>query len=122
MGQAALSNEKQSAPFFCVYPNAPPQSSRTYPVLLKGLELIPAVFEAVGSSFFPLGKVGMGFRIKAMYGWFIVDGMSPDNAVGVALSRRRNSQMVCASSSNSVGFAISQPRVEVRSGSTLDKI
>ena len=121
MGQAALSNEKQSA-LFCVCPKAPRQSSRTSPDLLKGLELIPAVFEAVGSCFFPLGKVGMELLTKAMYGWFIVDGVHLDNAVGVALSRRRNSQMVCASSSNSVGFAISQPRVEVRSGSTLDKI
>ena len=54
MGQAALSNEKQSA-LFCVCPKAPRQSSRTSPDLLKGLELIPAVFEVVGSSFFPLG-------------------------------------------------------------------
>lgn len=68
MGQAALSNEKQSVLFFCVYPKAPPQSSRTYPDLLKGLELIPAVLETVGSSFFPLGKVGMGLRTKAMFG------------------------------------------------------
>ena len=113
---------RNSLPFFCVYPKAPPQSSRTSPDLLKGMDLIPAVFEAVGSSLFPLGKVGMELLTKAMYGWFIVDGMHLDNAVGVALSRRRNSQMVCASSSNSVGFAISQPRVEVRSGSTLDKI
>lgn len=67
MGQAALSNEKQSA-FFCVYPKAPPQSSRSYPDLLKWLELIPAVLATVGSSFFPLGKVGMGLRIKAMFG------------------------------------------------------
>ena len=52
----------------CVYPKVPPQSSRTYPDLLKGLELIPAVFEAVGSSFFPLGKVGMELRTKAMFG------------------------------------------------------
>lgn len=88
MGQAALSNEKQSA-LFCVCPKAPRQSSRTSPDLLKGLELIPAVFEVVGSSFFPLGKVGMGLRTKAMYGWFIVDGVHPDNAVTVALSRRR---------------------------------
>ena len=86
MGQAALSNEKQSA-LFCVCPKAPRQSSRTSPDLLKGLELIPAVFEVVGSSFFPLGKVGMGLRTKAMYGWFIVDGVHPDNAVTVALSR-----------------------------------
>lgn len=113
---------RNSLPFFCIYPKAPPQSSRTSPGLLKGLELIPFVFEAVGSSFFPLGKVGMELRTKAMYGWFIVGGVHLDNAVGVALSRRRNSQMVCASSSNSVGFVISQPRVEVRSGSTLDKI
>ena len=35
---------------------------------LKGMDLIPAVFEAVGSSFFPLGKEGMGLRIKAMFG------------------------------------------------------
>lgn len=68
MGQAALSNEKHSAPFFCAYPKAPPQSSRTSPDLLKGLELILAVLETVGSSFFPLGKVGMGLRIKAMFG------------------------------------------------------
>ena len=117
-----LSVMRNSLPFFCVYPKAPPQSSRTSPDLLKGMDLIPAVFEAVGSSFFPLGKAGMELLTKAMYGWFIVDGVHLDNAVGVALSRRRNSQMVCASSSNSVGFAISQPRVEVRSGSTLDKI
>lgn len=67
MGQAALSNEKQSA-LFCVCPKAPPQSSSPFPVLPKYLKLIPAVFEAVGSSFFPLGKVGMGLRIKAMFG------------------------------------------------------
>lgn len=59
---------RNSLPFFCIYPKAPPQSSHTSPDLLKGLELIPAVFEAVGSSFFPLGKVGMGLRIKAMFG------------------------------------------------------
>ena len=104
-----LSVMRNSLPFFCVYPKAPPQSSRTSPDLLKGMDLIPAVFEAVGSSFFPLGKVGMELLTKAMYGWFIVDGVHLDNAVGVALSRRRNSQMVCASSSNSVGFAISSP-------------
>ena len=107
MGQAALSNEKQPAPFFCVYPKAPPQSSRTSPkrqplpsppqggspspTLPKGRELIPAVFEAVGSSSFPLDKVGMGLRTKAMYGWLIVDGVHPDNSVGVTLNRRRNS-------------------------------
>ena len=77
---------RNSLPFFCVYPKAPPQSSRTSPDLLKGMDLIPAVFEAVGSSFFPLGKVGMELLTKAMYGWFIVDGMHLDNAVGVALS------------------------------------
>lgn len=59
---------RNSLPFFCVYPKAPPQSSRTSPDLLKGMELIPAVFEAVGSNFFPLGKEGMGLRIKAMFG------------------------------------------------------
>ena len=59
------------------------------------------MLEAVGSSFFPLGKVGMELRTMAMYSWFIVDGVHLDN---------------------SVGFVISQPRVEVRSGSTLDKI
>ena len=112
---------RNSLPFFCVYPKAPPQSSRTSPDLLKGMDLIPAVFEAVGSSFFPLGKVGMELLTKAMYGWFIVDGVHLDNAVGVALSRRRNSQMVCASNSNSVGVAIFQPRVEVRCASTLGK-
>lgn len=58
---------RNSLPFFCVYPNAPPQSSRTSPDLLKGLELIPAVFEAVGSSLFPLVKTEMGLRIKAMF-------------------------------------------------------
>lgn len=109
MGQAALSNEKQSA-LFCVCPKAPRQSSRTSTDLLKGLELIPAVFEVVGSSFFPLGKVGLGLRTKAMYGWFIVDGMHLDNAVGVALSCRGNSQMVCVSSSNSIGVALSRRR------------
>lgn len=101
---------RNSLPFFCVYPKAPPQSSRTSPDLLKGMDLIPAVFEAVGSSFFPLGKVGMELLTKAMYGWFIVDGVHLDNAVGVALSRRRNSQMVCASSSNSIGVALSRRR------------
>ena len=101
---------RNSLPFFCVYPKAPPQSSRTSPDLLKGMDLIPAVFEAVGSSFFPLGKVGMELLTKAMYGWFIVDGMHLDNAVGVALSRRRNSQMVCVSSSNSIGVALSRRR------------
>ncbi len=59
---------RNSLPFFCVYPKAPPQSSRTSPTLLKGLELILAVFEAVGSSFFPLVKTEMGLRIKAMFG------------------------------------------------------
>ena len=63
-----LSVMRNSLPLFCVYPKVPPQSSRTYPDLLKGLELIPAVFEAVGSSFFPLGKVGMELRTKAMFG------------------------------------------------------
>ena len=92
---------RNSLPLFCVYPKAPPQSSITYPDLLKGLELILAVLEAVGSSFFPLGKVGMELRTMAMYGWFIVDGVHLDN---------------------SVGFAISQPRVEVRCASTLCKI
>ena len=92
---------RNSLPFFCIYLKAPPQSSRTYPDLLKGLELIPAVLEAVGSSFFHLGKVGMELRTMAMYSWFIVDGVHLDN---------------------SVGFAISQPRVEVRCASTLGKI
>lgn len=59
---------RNSLPFFCVYPKAPPQSSRTSPDLLKGLELILAVFEAVGSSFFPFVKTEMGLRIKAMFG------------------------------------------------------
>ena len=68
MGQAALGNEKQSALFFCVYPKAHPQSSSPSPVLPKGFELIPSVFEAVGSSSLSLGKVGMGLRIKAMFG------------------------------------------------------
>ena len=63
MGQAALSNEKQSTPFFVSI-----QMSRTSPDLLKGLELILAVLETVGSSFFPLGKVGMELRTKAMFG------------------------------------------------------
>ena len=98
---------RNSLPFFCVYPKAPPQSSRTSPVLPKGGELIPSVFEAVGSSSLSLGKVGMELLTKAMYGWFIVDGVHLDNAVGVALSRRRNSQMVCVSSSNSIGVALS---------------
>lgn len=101
---------RNSLPLFCVYPKAPPQSSRTSPDLLKGMDLIPAVFEVVGSSFFPLGKVGMGLRTNAMYGWLIVDGMHPDNAVGVALSCRRNSQMVCVSSSNSIEVTLSQRR------------
>ena len=57
---------RNSLPLFCVYPKAPPQS--TYPDLLKGLELILAVLEAVGSSFFPLGKVGMELRTMAMFG------------------------------------------------------
>lgn len=105
-----LSVMRNSLPFFCVYPKAPPQSSRTSPDLLKGMDLIPAVFEAVGSSSFPLGKVGLGLRTKAMYGWFIVDGMHLDNAVGVALSCRGNSQMVCVSSSNSIGVALSRRR------------
>lgn len=103
-------------------PKPLPKAAAPSPALLKGLELIPAVFEAVGSSFFPLGKVGMGHRTNAMFGWFIVDGVHLDNAVGVALSCRHNSQMVCVSSSNSVGFALSQPRVEVRCVSTLGKI
>ena len=94
----------------CVYPKAPPQSSSPSPVLPKGFELIPSVFEAVGSSSLSLGKVGMGLRTKAMYGWFIVDGMHPDNAVGFALSRRRNSQMVCVSSSNSIEVALCRRR------------
>lgn len=113
---------RNSLPLFLCLSKSPSTKQPHLPRLLKGLELIPAVFETVGSIFFPLGKVGMELRTKAMYGWFIVDGMPPDNAVGVALSRRRNSQMVCASSSNSVGFAISLPRVEVRCASTLGKI
>ena len=92
-----LSVMRNSLPFFCVYPKAPPQSSRTSPVLPKGGELIPSVFEAVGSSSLSLGKVGMGLRTKAMYGWFIVDGVHPDNAVGVALSRRRYPHQLNAS-------------------------
>ena len=92
-----LSVMRNSLPFFCVYPKAPPQSSRTSPDLLKGMDLIPAVFEAVGSSFFPLGKVGMELLTKAMYGWFIVDGVHLDNAVGVALSRRRYPHQLNAS-------------------------
>ena len=63
MGQAALSNEKQPAPFLCLS-----KSSSPSPTLPKGRELIPAVFVVVGSSFFPLGKVGMGLRTKAMFG------------------------------------------------------
>lgn len=101
---------RNSLPFFCVYPKAPPQSSSPSPVLPNGFELIPSVFEAVGSSSLSLGKEGMGLRTKAMYGWFIVDGMHPDNAVGFALSRRRNSQMVCVSSSNSIEVALSRRR------------
>ena len=96
MGQAALSNEKQSA-LFCVYPKAPPQSSRTSPDLLKGMDLIPAVFEAVGSCSLSLGKVGMELRTKAMYGWLIVDGIHLDSSVGVALSRRRYPHQLNAS-------------------------
>lgn len=65
MGQAALSNEKQSAPFLCLS-KSPSTKQQHLPRLLKGLELIPAVFETVGSSFFPLGKVGMELRTKAM--------------------------------------------------------
>lgn len=99
---------RNSLPFFCVYPKAPPQSSRTSPDLLKGMDLIPAVFESVGSSFFPLGKVGMELRTKAMYGWLIVAGMHLDSYVGFVLSCRRNSQMVCVSSSNSIGVALSR--------------
>ena len=74
MGQAALSNEKQSAPFFVSIQKpipkaaAPPQSCSPSPTLPKGRELIPAVFVVVGSSFFPLGKVVMGLRTKAMFG------------------------------------------------------
>ena len=92
-----LSVMRNSLPFFCVYPKAPPQSSRTSPVLPKWLELIPAVFEAVGSSFFPLGKVGMELRTKAMYGWFIVDGMHLDSSISVVLSRRRYPHQLNAS-------------------------
>lgn len=75
MGQAALSNEKQPAPFFvCMQKQpipkvaAPHQRGSPSPLLPKWLELIPAVFEAVGSSSFPLGKVGMRLRTKAMFG------------------------------------------------------
>ena len=67
MGQAALSNEKQSAPFLCLSQSPSPKQPHL-PRLLKWLELIPAVLDAVGSSFFPLGKVGMDLRTKAMYG------------------------------------------------------
>lgn len=63
-----LSVMRNSLPFFCVYPKAPPQSSRTSPDLLKGMDLIRAVFEAVGSSLFPLVKTEMGLRTKAMFG------------------------------------------------------
>ena len=120
---------RNSLPLFCAYPKAPPQSNRTStqggsssPAIPKWLELIPAVFEAVGTSSFSLDKVGMVLRTKAMYGWLIVDGVHPGNSVGVTLNGMRNSQQVCASSSNSEGVAISQPRVEVRSASTLGKI
>ena len=59
---------RNSLPFFLCLSKCPPQSSRTSPDLLKGLELILAVLETVGSSFFPLGKVGMELRTKAMFG------------------------------------------------------
>ena len=101
---------RNSLPFFLCLSKCPPQSSRTSPDLLKGLELILAVLETVGSSFFPLGKVGMELCTKAMYGWFIVDGVHPDNSVGFALSCGGNSQMVCVSSSNSIGVALSRRR------------
>lgn len=76
---------------------APPQSGSPSPALPTGRELIPAVFEAVGSSSFPLDKVGMELRTKAMYGWLIVDGVHPDNAGEVALSRRRYPHQLNAS-------------------------
>ena len=96
MGQAALSNEKQSALFLCLSQSPSPKQPHL-PSPPKGGELIPSVFEAVGSSSLSLGKVGMGLRTKAMYGWFIVDGVHPDNAVGVALSRRRYPHQLNAS-------------------------
>ena len=77
---------RNSLPLFLCLSKSPSTKQPHLPRLLKGLELIPSVFVAVGSSFFPLGKVGMGLRIKAMFGWFIVDGMHLDNAVSVALS------------------------------------
>lgn len=39
MGQAALSNEKQSAPFFCVYPNALPKAAEPPQPFSRGLSL-----------------------------------------------------------------------------------
>ena len=48
MGQAALSNEKQFAPFFCIYLKAPPQSSRTSPDLLEGTEKVPHPLQIAG--------------------------------------------------------------------------
>ena len=44
----------------------------------KGRESIPAVFEMVGCSSFPLGKVGMGPLC-----WTV---RTPGNSVGVAIS------------------------------------
>ena len=79
-------------------PKAPPQPSprggssnwSPSPTLPKGRELILAVFEAVGCGSFPLGKAGMGLL------WWTE--RTPGNSVGVAFP---------------------QPRVEVRSASTL---
>ncbi len=85
MGQAALSNEKQSAPFFCVYPNALPKAAEPphkaaaplqlsprgspSPTLPKWRELIPAVFEAVGWFSFSSGaRLGCGLSPKC-YVW-----------------------------------------------------
>ena len=59
---------RNSLPLFLCLSKCPPQSSRTSPDLLKGLELILAVLETVGSSLFPLVKTEMGLRIKAMFG------------------------------------------------------
>ena len=65
------------------------------PALLKGMELILVVFKSVWRFSFPLGKAGM----------VLVAGE-------VSMMRERGDMVeMSASSSNSVGVAISQPRV-----------
>ena len=65
------------------------------PALLKGRELLFAVFKVFRRFFSLLGKAGMELVVGKMpvvrrWGsWFMVDMSASSNSVGVALSRRR---------------------------------